>query len=88
MIKPLLDRVVITQDKPEDISKGGIIIAESAKEKVLRGTVVAIGDGKEDEPMTVSIGDKIIYDKFAGLEIEVEGEKYLMMKETEILAIL
>lgn len=87
-IKPLADRVIIKPDTAEKISKGGIIIPTTAQEKPQRGTVLAVGPGKKDEPMTVAVGDIILHGKYSGTELEIEGEKVLVMRETDILCIL
>ena len=87
-IKPLADRVVIEPSPAEEKTAGGIIIAESAKEKPQRGTVVAAGPGKVDEPITVKVGDTVLYGKYAGTDISLEGKEYLIMRESDILAIV
>ena len=87
-IKPLHDRVIVKADAAEEKSAGGIIIPDTAKEKPQRGTVVAAGPGKKDEPVTVKAGDNVLYSKYGGSEITVEGTDYLIMRESDILAIL
>ncbi|GAA4449404.1 co-chaperone GroES [Rurimicrobium arvi] len=87
-ITPLHDRVVVKADAAEQKTAGGIIIPDTAKEKPQRGTVVAVGGGKKDEPMTVKTGDSVLYGKYAGTEISIEGADYLIMRESDILAIL
>lgn len=87
-IKPLSDRVLVEPAKAEEKTAGGIIIPDSAKEKPLKGTVKAVGNGTKDEEMVVKIGDEVLYGKYAGTEIEVDGEKFLMMKQSDILAIV
>lgn len=87
-IKPLADRVIIEPSAAEDKTAGGIIIPDTAKEKPQRGTVVAAGPGKKDEPLTVKVGDVVLYGKYAGTEITVEGNDYLIMRESDIVAIL
>ena len=87
-IRPLADRVLVEPAAAEQKTSGGIIIPDTAKEKPQRGTVVAVGDGKKDEPMTVKVGDNVLYGKYAGTEIQYEGTDYLMMKESDILAIV
>lgn len=87
-IKPLADRVVIEPAVAETKTSSGIIIPDTAKEKPQRGTVMAVGLGKKDEPMTVKVGDVVLYGKYAGTEIAVEGKDYLIMKESDILAII
>ena len=87
-IKPLADRVLIKPTPAEETTLSGIIIPDSAKEKPLRGTVLATGDGTKDEQMVVKENDQVLYGKYAGTEIEFEGEKYLIMRQSDILAIL
>ena len=87
-IKPLADRVLIEPSQAEEKTAGGIIIPDTAKEKPQKGTVVAVGIGKKDEPMTVKIGDVVLYGKYAGTEISVEGNDYLIMRESDIVAII
>jgi len=87
-IKPLADRVLVKPAEAETKTAGGIIIADSAKEKPQRGIVVAVGPGKKDEPTVVKAGDTILYGKYSGTEINVEGEEYLIMRESDIFAIL
>jgi len=87
-IAPLHDRVIVQAAPVEEKSAGGIIIPDTAKEKPQRGTVVAAGPGKKDEPMTVKTGDNVLYGKYAGTEITVDGKDYLIMRESDILAIV
>lgn len=87
-IKPLADRVLITPAKAEEKTVGGIIIPDTAKEKPLRGKVVAVGEGKKDEEMILKAGDEVLYGKYAGTELELEGEKYLIMRQSDVVAIL
>lgn len=87
-IKPLADRVLVKADAAEETTASGIIIPDTAKEKPQHGEVVAVGTGKPDEPLTVKVGDKVLYGKYAGTEITVEGEQYLIMRESDIFAIL
>ena len=86
-IKPLADRVLV-QPAPAEETVGGIIIPDTAKEKPQRGTVVAVGDGTKDDPMVLKDGDTVLYGKYSGTELEVEGEKYLMMRQSDVLAIV
>ena len=86
-IQPLADRVLVEPMAAEEKTASGIIIPDTAKEKPQKGIVIAIGTGKKDEPMTVKVGDEILYGK-SGSELEVEHKKYLMMKESDILAIV
>ena len=85
-IKPLSDRVLITPAEAEEVTVGGIIIPDSAKEKPLKGTVTAVGSGPQGEEMVVKVGDTVLYGKYSGTELEVEGVKYLMMRQSDILA--
>ena len=87
-ISPLHDRVVVKPAPAEEKTAGGIIIPDTAKEKPQRGTVVAAGPGKKDEPVTVKVGDTVLYGKYAGTELTVEGEELLIMRESDILAIV
>ena len=87
-IKPISDRVVIEPLAAETTTASGIIIPDTAKEKPQQGTVVAVGAGKKDEPMTVKVGDLVLYGKYAGTEISVEGKDYLIMREADIFAIV
>jgi len=86
-IKPLADRVLV-QPAPAEEKVGGLIIPDTAKEKPQRGTVVAVGDGTKDDPMVLKDGDTVLYGKYSGTELEVEGEKYLMMRQSDVLAIV
>jgi chaperonin GroES len=87
-IKPLADRVLVEPAAAEEKTAGGIIIPDTAKEKPQKGTVVAVGPGKKDEPMTVSKGDTVLYGKYAGTEITIDGNNYLIMRESDIVAII
>jgi chaperonin GroES len=87
-IKPLHDRVIVKPAAAEEKTAGGIIIPDTAQEKPMRGTVVAAGPGKTDEPMTVKAGDTVLYGKYAGQDIEVNGDKVLIMRESDILGIV
>jgi chaperonin GroES len=87
-IKPLADRVVVKAAEAETKTAGGIIIPDSAKEKPQKGTVVAAGPGKKDEPTTVKVGDSILYGKYSGTEITIDGTEYLIMRESDIFAIV
>lgn len=88
MIKPLADRIVLEPKMAETKTAGGLYIPDTAKEKPQEGTVLAVGPGKKDEPMEVKVGDVVIYGKYAGTEVEVEGEKYLIVRQSDVLAIL
>jgi chaperonin GroES len=87
-ITPLHDRVIVKPAAAEEKSAGGIIIPDTAKEKPQRGIVVAAGPGKKDEPVTVKAGDAVLYGKYSGTEITFEGIEYLIMRESDILAIV
>jgi len=87
-IKPLADRVLVEPAKAEETTKSGIIIPDTAKEKPMKGTVVAVGPGTKDAPTTVKNGDVVLYGKYAGTEIKIEGNDYLIMRESDILAII
>jgi len=86
-IKPLADRVLILP-APAEEKVGGIIIPDTAKEKPLRGKVVAAGNGTKDEEMIIKEGDTVLYGKYAGTELEYEGTKYLMMRQSDVLAVI
>ena len=87
-IKPLADRVLVKPAPAEEKTIGGIIIPDTAKEKPLQGKVVATGNGTKDEEMVVKEGDTVLYGKYAGTELEYDGKKYLVMRQSDILAIL
>ena len=87
-IKPLADRVLIEPAAAEEKTIGGIIIPDTAKEKPLQGKVVATGNGTKNEEMVVKEGDTVLYGKYAGTELEYDGKKYLVMRQSDILAIL
>ncbi len=87
-IKPLADRVLLEPIEAETTTASGIIIPDSAKEKPQKGKVIAIGKGTKDQPMTVKKGDAVLYAKYAGTELNLEGKDYLILRESDILAIL
>ena len=87
-IKPLGDRVLVQPTAAEEVTMSGIIIPDSAKEKPLRGKVLAAGNGTKDEDMILKAGDEVLYGKYAGTEIEFEGEKYLIMRQSDVLAVI
>lgn len=88
-LKPLADRVLIEPAPAEEVTASGIIIPDSAKEKPLRGTVLAVGNGTKDEEMVLKAGDNVLYGKYAGTEIELEkGKKVLIMRQNEVLAVI
>ncbi len=87
-IRPLADRVVIEPAEADEKTASGLYIPDTAKEKPQRGVVVAVGPGKKDEPTTVQVGENVLYGKYAGTEINVEGQDYLIMRESDLLAIV
>ena len=88
MIKPLQDRVVVEPKEAETKTAAGLYIPDTAKEKPQQGTVVAAGPGKKDEPMEVKVGDDVLYGTYAGTEVTIGDKKYLIVKQSDILAIL
>ena len=86
--KPLADRVLVEPTPAETKTASGIIIPDTAKEKPQEGTVVAVGPGKVDEPTTVKVGDKVLYGKYAGSELKLDGKDYLIVKESDLLGII
>ena len=86
-VQPLADRVLVLP-APAEEKVGGIIIPDTAKEKPLNGTIVAVGEGTKDEKMILKEGDNVLYGKYAGTELEYEGKKYLMMRQSDVLAIV
>ncbi len=92
-IKPLADRIVVKPEVPEEKTKGGIILPDTAKEKPVVGTIVAVGPGKRSDdgkiqPMEVKVGDKVLYGKYSGTEITIKGEEYLIMRESDLFGIV
>ena len=87
-VKPLADRVLVEPAPAETKTAGGLIIPDTAKEKSMKGKVLAVGNGKPEEPMTVKVGDTVLYGKYAGTEIQVEGKDLLIMRESDIYAII
>ncbi len=87
-IRPLADRVLVKPAAAEEKSVGGIIIPDTAKEKPQKGEIVAVGTGTKDEEMVVKVKDVVLYGKYAGTELELDGEKYLIMRQSDILAIV
>ncbi|WP_303644323.1 co-chaperone GroES [uncultured Parabacteroides sp.] len=87
-VKPLSDRVLILPNPAEEKTAGGLIIPDTAKEKPLAGKVVAVGPGTSEVKMEVSVGDQVLYGKYAGQELQIDGESYLIMKQNDILAII
>ena len=86
--KPLADRVLVEPAAAEEKTASGIIIPDTAKEKPQRGAIVAVGTGKKDEPITVKVGDQVLYGKYSGTEITIDGTDYLIMKESDIFGIV
>jgi chaperonin GroES len=87
-IQPLADRVLVKPAPAEEKTVGGIIIPDTAKEKPLQGTVLAVGNGTKDEEMVLKEGNTVLYGKYSGTEVELDGEKYLIMRQSDVLAIL
>ena len=87
-IKPLADRVLIEPIAAEEVTVGGIIFPDTAKEKPLKGAVIAVGQGTKDDEMILKSGDTVLYGKYAGTEFELEGKKYLIMRQSDVLAII
>lgn len=87
-VRPLADRVIVEPAAAETKTASGIIIPDTAQEKPQRGTIVAVGNGKPDEPLTVKVGDSVLYGKYAGTEFKYEGTDYLIMRESDIFAIV
>lgn len=87
-VKPLADRVIIQPTAAEEVTASGIIIPDSAKEKPLKGKVLAVGNGTKDEEMVLKPGDVVLYGKYAGSEVQIDGEKVLIMRQNEVFAVL
>lgn len=87
-LKPLADRVLVEPSAAETTTASGIIIPDTAQEKPQQGIVVAVGNGKADEPMTVKVGDTVLYGKYGGTEIKHDGKDYLIMRESDIYAVI
>lgn len=87
-VKPLADRVLVEPAAAEEKTQAGIIIPGTAQEKPQRGTVIAIGPGKKDEPLSVKVGDHVLYGKYGGTELTLDGKEYLIMRESDIYAIV
>ncbi len=87
-IKPLADRVLVQPAAAEEKTASGLYIPDTAKEKPQKGTVIAVGNGKKDEPLTVKVGDTVLYGKYSGTELSVEGKDFLIMRESDIFAVL
>ena len=86
--KPLADRVLIEPAAAEEKTAFGIIIPDTAKEKPQKGIIVAIGNGKKDEPITLKVGDNVMYGQYSGTEIKIDGNKYLIMKEADVYGVI
>ncbi len=87
-IKPLADRVLIAPTAAEEVTMAGIIIPDSAKEKPLQGKVIAVGKGTKDEEMVLRAGDNVLYGKYAGNEVTLDGEKFIIMRQSDVLAVI
>jgi len=87
-VTPIADRVVVEPAAAEEMTAGGLYIPDTAKEKPQRGKVVAVGAGKKDEPMTVKVGDHVLYGKYAGTEVQIDGQDLLIMRESDLFAIV
>lgn len=87
-VKPLADRVLVEPAAAEEKTAGGIIIPDTAKEKPQKGKILAVGTGKKDEPLTVKVGDEVLYGKYSGTEISIEGKDLLIMRESDIYAVV
>ncbi|MDR0707750.1 MAG: co-chaperone GroES [Treponema sp.] len=87
-VQPLADRVLVKQEKSEAKTSGGIIIPDTAQEKTQTGVVVAIGPGTEKEKITVSVGQKVMYDKYSGSQVKIDGEDHLILKNQDLVAII
>lgn len=92
-IQPLADRVIVKPQEAEETTKGGIILPDTAKEKPMQGDIVAVGNGKVSDDgkkvdLTVKVGDKVLYGKYSGTEVSIEGEEYLIMRESDIFGIV
>lgn len=85
---PLADRILIKPIEEESVTKSGIIIPDTAKEKPQRGEIIAVGNGKKDEPLTVKVGDIVLYGKYAGTELKLDNQDYLIMRESDVFAII
>lgn len=88
LLKPLADRVLIKPSPAEEKTASGIIIPDTAKEKPLQGEVVAVGNGKPEEPLTVKVGDKVMYGQYSGTEVKLDGDTYLIMRESDVYGII
>jgi chaperonin GroES len=87
-IRPLADRVLVEPAEAEEKTASGLYIPDTAKEKPQRGKIIAVGSGKKDEPMELKVGDEVLYGKYAGTEISVDGKEYMMMRQSDVLAVV
>ena len=87
-VKPLADRVLVEPKEAETKTASGLFIPDTAKERPQAGTVVAVGPGKKDEPMELKVGDKVLYGKYAGTELNVDGKIYIMMRQSDVMAVV
>jgi chaperonin GroES len=87
-IRPLADRVLVEPAEAEEKTASGLYIPDTAKEKPQRGKIIAVGNGKKDEPMELKVGDEVLYGKYAGTEISVDGKEYMMMRQSDVLAVV
>ena len=88
MLKPLFDRVVIRNIETEEVTKGGILLTSAAKEKPQMAEVLAVGPGAKDVEMVLKVGDKVVYQKYAGTEVKIDGQEVIVIKQNDILAII
>jgi chaperonin GroES len=88
MIRPLSDRILVKRSKEQEVSKGGIIIPDNAKEKPVEGTVIAVGSGKDGRAVDVSVGDRVLFGKYAGSEVKIGGEPHLILREDDVLGVV
>jgi chaperonin GroES len=87
-IRPLADRVLVEPAEAEEKTASGLYIPDTAKEKPQRGKIIAVGNGKKDEPMELKVGDEVLYGKYAGTEISIDGKEYMMMRQSDVLAVV
>jgi chaperonin GroES len=87
-IRPLADRVLVEPAEADEKTASGLYIPDTAKEKPQRGKIIAVGSGKKDEPMELKVGDEVLYGKYAGTEISVDGKEYMMMRQSDVLAVV
>ena len=87
-VKPMADRILVLPEPAEEKTSTGLFIPDTAKEKPVKGEVVAVGNGTKDEDMVLKVGDKVLYGKYAGTELEADGKKYLIMRQSDVLAVV